>query len=181
MNVIDTRIPGVKIFEPDVFGDARGYFMETWRKQRYTTGMFVQDNVSFSQKNTLRGLHIQNPAQGKLVQVLLGSVFDVAVDVRIDSPYFGKWVGVELSAENHRQFWVPAGFAHGFCVTSETALFMYKCTEYYCPQQEICVAWNDPEIGIDWPIENPLLSNKDKAGRLLNSISKDELPRCVSY
>ena len=181
MNVLDTQIPDVKIITPDVFGDARGYFMETWQLDRYALGNFVQDNVSLSQKNTLRGLHIQSPAQGKLVQVLLGSVFDVAVDVRVNSPYFGKWVGVELSAENHRQLWVPAGFAHGFCVTSETALFMYKCTAYYCPQREICIAWDDPEIGIAWPIENPLLSNKDKAGRLLNSISKDELPRCVSY
>lgn len=181
MNVIDTQIPDVKIIEPKVFGDTRGYFLETWQKDRYDLGVFVQDNVSFSEKNTLRGLHIQSPAQGKLVQVLWGSVFDVAVDVRVDSSYFGKWVGVELSAENHRQLWVPRGFAHGFCVTSETAIFMYKCTEYYCPQQEVCIAWNDPEIGIDWPIEIPLISNKDKAGRFLNRISKEELSRCVSY
>ena len=142
---------------------------------------FVQDNISFSQRGILRGLHYQNPqGQGKLVYVLQGEVYDVAVDIRVGSPYFGSTVAVTLSAENKRQFYIPPGFAHGFCVTSETALFVYKCTEFYNPELEGCVRWDDPEIGLDWPIRDPVLSDKDKAAPLLNEISKDKLPQYSS-
>lgn len=168
MNIVQTSIPGVLIIEPKLFGDERGFFLETFQAQRYEEagiyGPFVQDNLSRSVKGTLRGLHFQEPrAQGKLVSVLAGSVYDVAVDVRRGSPTFGKWVGVELSAENRRQFWVPPGFAHGFCVTSESADFAYKCTELYAPQYDAGIAWNDPELAIPWPVTEPLLSKKDAA------------------
>lgn len=174
MNVITTSIADLLIFEPKIFGDARGFFMESFNQQTFEnlTGLknvtFVQDNHSRSSKNVLRGLHyqIQNP-QGKLVRVTSGSVFDVAVDLRKSSPTFGKWHGVELSGENHRQFWIPAGFAHGFLVLSETADFLYKTTDYYAPQFERCVRWNDAEIGIDWSVSEPLLSEKDKQGLTL--------------
>lgn len=174
MNVITTPIADLLIFEPKIFGDARGFFMESFNQQTFEnlTGLknvaFVQDNHSRSGQNVLRGLHyqIQQP-QGKLVRVTSGSVFDVAVDLRKSSPTFGKWHGVELSGENHRQFWVPAGFAHGFLVLSETADFLYKTTDYYAPQFERCVRWNDAEIGIDWGISEPLLSEKDKQGLAL--------------
>ncbi len=173
MNLITTPIPDLFIFEPKVFGDSRGFFLESFNQKTFQTltGLdvsFVQDNHSRSAKNVLRGLHyqIQNP-QGKLVRVVSGSVFDVAVDLRQSSPTFGKWHGVELSGENHRQFWVPAGFAHGFLVLSETADFLYKTTDYYAPQFERCVRWNDPEIGIDWGITEPLLSAKDAEGLAL--------------
>lgn len=166
MNVIPTELPGVLIVEPKVFGDDRGFFYESFQAQRYADagirGTFVQDNVSRSVKGTLRGLHFQEPnAQGKLVQVLAGAVYDVAVDVRKGSPTFGRWVGVELSADNKRQLWVPPGFAHGFCVTSESADFMYKCTDYYSPQSERSILWNDPDLAIPWPVSAPLLSSKD--------------------
>jgi dTDP-4-dehydrorhamnose 3,5-epimerase len=175
MRVLETKLPGAVIVEPDVFGDARGYFLETWNRKRYAAaGLdvdFVQDNLSFSQRGTLRGLHFQNPGtQGKLVSVLIGEVYDVAVDVRHGSPSFGQWIGVALSAENKRQFYVPPGFAHGFCVTSETALFAYKCTDFYNPETEGSVLWNDPELGIDWPIKEPLLSKKDAIAPRLSSI-----------
>ena len=168
MNVVTTDIPGVLIFEPRVFGDARGFFLETYSAARYAEagvpGPFVQDNLSRSVKGTLRGLHFQEPQpQGKLVQCLAGSVWDVAVDVRKGSPTFGKWVGVELSAENRRQLWVPEGFAHGFCVLSETADFFYKCTALYAPQNERSIAWDDPALGIPWPVKEPRLSPKDAA------------------
>jgi dTDP-4-dehydrorhamnose 3,5-epimerase len=170
MNLINTPIPDLLIFEPKIFGDARGFFLESFNQKTFQslTGLdvnFVQDNHSRSSKNVLRGLHyqIQNP-QGKLVRVVSGSVFDVAVDLRKSSPTFGKWHGVELSDENHRQFWVPAGFAHGFVVLSETADFLYKTTDYYAPQFERCLRWNDAEVGIDWGISNPLLSAKDEQG-----------------
>lgn len=174
MNVITTPIADLLIFEPKVFGDARGFFMESFNQQTFEnlTGLknikFVQDNHSRSSQNVLRGLHyqIQQP-QGKLVRVTSGSVLDVAVDLRKSSPTFGKWHGVELSGENHRQFWIPAGFAHGFLVLSETADFLYKTTDYYAPQFERCVFWNDAEIGIDWGISQPLLSEKDKQGLTL--------------
>lgn len=174
MNVITTPIADLLIFEPKVFGDARGFFMESFNQQTFEnlTGLknikFVQDNHSRSSQNVLRGLHyqIQQP-QGKLVRVTNGSVLDVAVDLRKSSPTFGKWHGVELSGENHRQFWIPAGFAHGFLVLSETADFLYKTTDYYAPQFERCVLWNDAEIGIDWGISQPLLSEKDKQGLTL--------------
>jgi dTDP-4-dehydrorhamnose 3,5-epimerase len=170
MKVIETSIPEVKIVEPAVFGDERGFFLESYnesamRKIGIDTH-FVQDNHSRSSRNVLRGLHYQiEQAQGKLVRVVAGSVFDVAVDVRRGSPTFGKWVGIELTAENKRMFWIPAGFAHGFVVLSETADFLYKATGYYAPQFERSILWNDLEIGIQWPhAGEPLLSAKDKAG-----------------
>lgn len=173
MNVINTPISDLLIFEPQIFGDARGFFLESFNQKTFNTltGLnvnFVQDNHSRSSKNVLRGLHyqIQQP-QGKLVRVVSGRVFDVAVDLRKKSPTFGKWHGVELSAENHRQFWIPAGFAHGFLVLSETADFLYKTTDYYAPTFERCVCWNDETIGIDWQISEPLLSEKDKQGLAL--------------
>ncbi len=180
MNVSRCEIAGLLIIEPQVFGDARGYFMETWNRQRYReaglASEFVQDNVSFSRRGILRGLHFQNPfGQGKLVYALHGEVFDVAVDLRQSSPTFGRWHGLTLSAENQRQFFIPPGFAHGFAVLSETAMFAYKCTELYAPQNEVTLAWNDPEIGIHWPIESPRLSVKDGRGLRLHEISKDRL------
>ena len=182
MKVIATEIPEVKIIEPKVFGDSRGFFMETWNQARYAElglpAAFVQDNMSFSQKGVLRGLHFQNPnSQGKLVYVLQGEVFDVAVDIRVGSPTFGKSVGVTLSSENKRQFYIPAGFAHGFCLTSDTALFAYKCTELYQPKLEYGVSWNDPDLGIKWPIDNPLLSEKDLIYPKLKDIELALLPR----
>jgi dTDP-4-dehydrorhamnose 3,5-epimerase len=172
MNVVKTEIPDLLILEPKVFGDARGFFMESFNARAFqdATGLdvnFVQDNHSRSGKGVLRGLHYQiEQAQGKLVRVVRGSVFDVAVDLRKASPTFGKWVGVELSEENHRQFWIPPGFAHGFLVTSESADFLYKTTDYYAPQFERSLAWNDPTVGVVWPLEGePLLSAKDVAGK----------------
>lgn len=183
MNVIDTRLPGVLIVEPRVFGDARGFFMETWNGRRYegcnigAEGGFVQDNLSFSQKGVLRGLHFQNPQpQGKLVSVLQGEVFDVAVDIRVGSPTFGEWAGVFLSEDNRRQLWVPPDFAHGFVVTSEAALFSYKCTDYYAPEHDGSVLWDDPEIGIDWPISDPTLSEKDRNAKPLREMPEGSLP-----
>lgn len=175
MNVIQTAIPEVLIIEPKVFGDARGFFYESFNGRAFDEAVgrhveFVQDNHSRSSKGVLRGLHyqIQQP-QGKLVRVARGAVFDVAVDVRKSSPTFGKWVGVELSEDNHRQLWVPPGFAHGFLVLSETAEFLYKTTDYYAPAHERCIAWDDPDVGIDWPLEEaginaPILSEKDRKG-----------------
>jgi dTDP-4-dehydrorhamnose 3,5-epimerase len=180
MNVITCEIPGLVIVEPNVFGDARGFFMEIWNRERYReAGLdwnFVQDNVSLSRRGTLRGLHFQNPAaQGKLVFVLQGEVFDVAVDIRRSSPMFGRWHGLHLSGENKRQFFIPPGFAHGFAVLSETALFAYKCTELYTSQNELTLAWNDPDIGIQWPLDNPQLSEKDERGLRLKDLPKDRL------
>jgi dTDP-4-dehydrorhamnose 3,5-epimerase len=182
MQVIQTILEGVVRFEPRVFGDARGYFLETWHKERYAeAGVardFVQDNLSRSQKGILRGLHLQHPhAQAKLVQVFEGEVFDVAVDVRVGSPTFGRWVGERLSGENKRQLYVPEGFAHGFCVLSDHALLGYKCTELYHPETELSIAWNDPTLGISWPIDKPTLSAKDQAGLLLADIPRERLPR----
>ena len=172
--VIQTAIPEVLILEPKVFGDSRGFFFESFNAKDFVdaTGMnlnFVQDNHSKSAKGVLRGLHYQlQQAQGKLVRVTQGKVFDVAVDIRRSSPTFGKWVGCELSDTNHRQFWVPAGFAHGFVVISESADFLYKTTDYYAPAHEKCIAWNDPSIGIQWPEGiTPLLSAKDQQGKSL--------------
>lgn len=177
MQVTNTRIDGVKIIQPKVFGDARGFFLETFEKKRYQEMLnidldFVQDNHSRSSKGVLRGLHFQkqNP-QGKLVRVVRGEVFDVVVDIRRESPTYGAWEGVLLSEENKTQFWVPPGLAHGFVVLSETADFEYKCTDYYNPAHEGCLLWNDPAIGIEWPIENPLLSEKDKIGKLLEDLA----------
>lgn len=172
MQVIDTAIPDVKIIEPKVFGDDRGFFFESFNQKRFEEAIgrqveFVQDNHSRSAKGVLRGLHYQihNP-QGKLVRVAVGEVFDVAVDSRRSSPTFGQWVGVTLSAENKRQLWIPEGFAHGFVVTSEVAEFLYKTTDYWHPEHERCIVWNDSRLGIDWPLaEMPALSGKDAAGR----------------
>ena len=180
MIIETTPLAGLLLVKPDVFGDERGFFQETWNLRRYTeAGLdrhFVQDNLSLSRKGILRGLHFQNPGpQGKLVYVLQGEVFDVAVDVRADSPTFGQWYGAILSAENHHQLFVPEGFAHGFCVTSETALFAYKCTDFYNPKAEFSLLWNDPDIGIEWPIKNPGLSEKDQNGQPLSEFSRDSL------
>jgi dTDP-4-dehydrorhamnose 3,5-epimerase len=180
MNVIPCDIPGLLLIEPKVFGDARGFFLETWNQRRYedagVSGRFVQDNISFSRRGILRGLHFQNPrAQGKLLQVLQGEVFDVAVDLRRSSAHFGRWHGVHLSAENKRQFYVPPGFAHGFAVLSETVLFHYKCTESYSPSDEVVLRWNDPAVGIEWPLQDPLLSDRDAKGLLLADIPVDRL------
>jgi dTDP-4-dehydrorhamnose 3,5-epimerase len=171
MNVIATAIPDVLILEPKVFGDARGFFFESYNRRafREATGIdaeFVQDNHSRSARGVLRGLHYQIlQPQGKLVRVVAGDVFDVAVDLRRASPNFGRWVGVTLSAGNKRMMWVPAGFAHGFLVTSEHAEFLYKTTDYYAPEHERCIAWNDPDLAIEWPLEGePALSAKDRAG-----------------
>jgi dTDP-4-dehydrorhamnose 3,5-epimerase len=169
--VSPTRIPDVLIIEPKVFGDSRGFFFESFNAKNFAsaTGLsvsFVQDNYSRSAKGVLRGLHYQvEQTQGKLVQVSQGAVFDVAVDIRKSSPTFGQWVGCELSDANHRQLWIPPGFAHGFMVLSESADFLYKTTDYYAPEHERCIAWNDPSIGIVWPSDiNPLLSAKDQQG-----------------
>ena len=174
MNITSTSIPDVLIIEPRVFADERGFFFESFNASAFSLGIgqnvnFVQDNHSRSQKNVLRGLHYQiKQAQGKLVRVVVGEVFDVAVDLRRNSPTFGQWVGEYLSAENKKQFWVPAGFAHGFVVLSIHAEFLYKTTDYYAPEYERCIAWDDPAINIKWPIDGqPELSNKDKQGELL--------------
>lgn len=176
MNVIVSSLEGVRIIEPKIFGDARGFFLETFEKKRYQEMLeidldFVQDNHSRSSKNVLRGLHFQtsNP-QGKLVRVVRGEVFDVAVDIRPDSPTFGQWEGVLLNEENKTQFWIPPGLAHGFVVLSDIADFEYKCTDYYNPANEACLLWNDPDIGISWPAESPLLSEKDKLGKTFEEL-----------
>ncbi|QGZ91763.1 dTDP-4-dehydrorhamnose 3,5-epimerase [Microcystis aeruginosa] len=177
MKVIPTEIPDVLIIEPQVYGDDRGFFLESFNQRdfREKTGVnttFVQDNHSMSLKNVLRGLHYQIPnPQGKLVRVVSGSVFDVAVDARQSSPTFGQWVGCVLSAENKRIFWVPEGFAHGFLVLSERAEFLYKTTNYYYPQYEKTILWNDADLGIDWPLDTPpILSPKDQAGQPFKSV-----------
>lgn len=181
MNVIQTRIKEVVIVEPKVFGDRRGYFLETYQQQRYAAAGidadFVQDNISFSQGGILRGLHFQHPqGQAKLVQVLEGEIYDVAVDVRRGSPTFGQWVGVTLSSTEPRQLYIPKGFAHGFCVLSPTALFSYKCGDYYAPSSENGVCWNDPDLGIEWPVQHPVLSDKDQAYSRLKAIPPERLP-----
>ncbi|MBL8301671.1 MAG: dTDP-4-dehydrorhamnose 3,5-epimerase [Ideonella sp.] len=179
MQVTETAIEGVLIFEPKVFGDERGFFMESYSQKVFEQAVgrpvtFVQDNHSRSAKGVLRGLHFQRAphAQGKLVRVSAGSVFDVAVDIRPGSATFGRWVGVELSAANHRQLWIPAGLAHGFLVTSDSADFLYKTTDYYAPQSEGALRWNDPEVAIDWPLAGatPTLSAKDADAPLLASL-----------
>ncbi|MDB4470700.1 dTDP-4-dehydrorhamnose 3,5-epimerase [Deltaproteobacteria bacterium] len=168
MDIIKTEIPDLLIIEPKVFGDERGFFLESFNQQQWEelTGLqttFVQDNHSLSQKGVLRGLHYQiKQPQGKLVRCVAGEVFDVAVDIRRSSTTFGKWVGVHLSAVNKRQFWVPEGFAHGFLVLSESTEFLYKTTDYYAPEHERCIRWDDPTLGIDWPSDlEPVLSDKD--------------------
>jgi dTDP-4-dehydrorhamnose 3,5-epimerase len=180
MKVLTCDIPGLLIVEPLVHGDARGFFLESWNRRRYAAaGLdvdFVQDNVSFSRRGILRGLHFQNPnPQGKLLQVLEGEVFDVAVDIRRSSPTFGKWHGLVLSSQNKRQFYIPPGFAHGFLVLSETALFQYKCTAFYSPHDDRALRWDDPEIGIDWPLKEPLLSHRDGGAARLRDLPPELL------
>ena len=181
MKVTQTAIPSVIIFEPGGFADGRGQFLETWSRQRYKDAgidaEFVQDNISYSSKGALRGLHFQHPnGQGKLVQAVEGEVFDVAVDIRIGSPTFGKSVSVILSKENHKQMYIPPGFAHGFCVLSDTAIFSYKCTEYYDQSSEGGVLWSDADLAIDWPVSDPMLSDKDQKYTNLKDIDKSLLP-----
>lgn len=181
MKINELEIPGLLLIEPKVFGDERGYFLETWNRERYAEAgfqrEFVQDNLSSSRRGVLRGLHYQWPhPQGKLVSVVEGEVFDVAVDIRVGSPTFGQWKAVLLTGRDKQQFFVPEGFAHGFVVVSDLAVFTYKCTAPYRPQFESSIAWNDPDIAIDWPTTSPLLSPKDLAGIQLRDISKDKLP-----
>lgn len=175
-------IPEVKIIEPDVFSDARGYFLETYQDRKYQDfGLperFVQDNLSFSEKGILRGLHYQiHHAQAKLVSVIEGEIFDVAVDIRNGSPTFGEWVGVLLSSEKHNQLFIPEGFAHGFLVKSTTAYVSYKCSDFYDPSSERGLIWNDPNVGITWGIDNPILSKKDKLYPILDKIANKDLPQ----
>ncbi len=182
MKVSQTLLTEVLLFEPKVFGDERGYFFESFSKQRYAeAGIlpdFVQDNISFSRKGVLRGLHFQHPrSQGKLIQVLSGKVADVAVDIRVGSPTFGKWAIEVLSEENHRQLYIPPGFAHGFCVMSDTAVFSYKCTDYYDASAEGGIIWNDTALNIDWPITEPVLSPKDMCYPALKDIPVEKLPK----
>ncbi len=180
MRLLRTDLPGVLIVEPDVHHDARGFFLETWHRERYSeagiTGIFVQHNHSYSTRHTLRGLHAQRlHPQGKLVRAIEGEMFDVAVDIRRGSPTFGRWAGVILSGENFRQLWIPPGFAHGFCVLSESLHVDYKCTDFYDKGDELAIAWNDPGIGIEWPVSSPVLSGRDAgAPRLCDQI--DALP-----
>jgi dTDP-4-dehydrorhamnose 3,5-epimerase len=172
LKITETALPGVLVLEPRVFADDRGFFFETYRNDRYAEAgidaEFVQDNYSRSIRGTLRGLHFQEPKpQGKLVQAVRGEIYDVIVDVRRGSPTFGKWIVVELSGETPKQIWIPPGFAHGFCVTSESADFHYKCTAYYAPEAERTIRWDDPALGIRWPVDKPLLSKKDTVAPLL--------------
>ena len=179
MNISTCDIPGLVIIEPKVFGDIRGYFFESWNSQRYDAiiqARFVQDNISFSRKGIVRGLHFQNPnAQGKLIQVLQGEVYDVAVDLRRSSPTFQKWHALLMSSENKKQFYIPPGFAHGFAVTSETALFHYKCTEFFSPKDEMALKWDDPDLNIPWPVESPTISERDAKGLRLRDIPENRL------
>ena len=182
MNVSNTSLPGVVLIEPRVFADTRGFFLETWQQARYEEqGLpirFVQDNLSSSVRGTLRGLHFQHPqGQGKLVYAVHGEIFDVAIDIRVGSPTFGRTCEFVLSSENKRQVYIPEGFAHGFCVTSERAVVMYKCTDFYAPHAENGVLWNDPDLAIRWPVQTPILSDKDRAYLLLRNIPQDRLPR----
>lgn len=181
MKVTHSKLAGAMVFEPKVFGDERGFFMETWNYQRYREAgldvKFVQSNLSKSSKGVLRGLHFQNPhPQGKLVQILTGEVFDVAVDIRRGSPTFGQWHGEILTGDNHKQFYIPEGFAHGFCVLSDTAIFSYMCTNVYHAAADASLMWNDPQIDIKWPIDAPLLSEKDKTAPTLAIIDPERLP-----
>lgn len=181
MNVHKAELDGVVVIEPDVFNDQRGYFFETYNQNRYQEigikSNFVQDNLSFSKKGTLRGLHYQHPHdQAKLVQVIQGEVFDVVVDIRRESPTFGKWIGQYLSDENKKQIFVPEGFAHGFCVLSDTALFHYKCSDFYAPGCEGGILWSDPDVAVDWPLDSPIVSEKDAKLPCLKDIVEDLLP-----
>ncbi|CVF49271.1 dTDP-4-dehydrorhamnose 3%2C5-epimerase [Serratia marcescens] len=176
MKVIDTKIAGVKVIEPKIFGDQRGFFFETFQKQRYQELLdiehdFVQGNYSRSTRGVLRGLHFQTSRpQGKLVYTLRGEVYDVVVDIRPNSPSFKQWLGINLSEGNKKQLWIPPGLAHGFLVLSDEVDFAYKCTDYYDPKNEHCLSWNDPELAIEWPIEHPQLSEKDLKGKLFSEL-----------
>jgi dTDP-4-dehydrorhamnose 3,5-epimerase len=182
LDVVETELSGVLVIEPKVHRDSRGYFLETWREEVYAAAglpaRFVQDNLSYSIKGVLRGLHYQHPSgQGKLIAVLQGSAFDVAVDIRLGSPTFGQWVGVMLSEENRRQIYIPPGFAHGFVVIGEGALVSYKCTTAYDAASEGSIHWNDPDLGIAWPLDAPILSPKDQAAPRLSAVATHRLPR----
>jgi dTDP-4-dehydrorhamnose 3,5-epimerase len=181
LDVQETNLPGVLVATPRVFGDERGFFLQTFQLRQYEQlgirGPFVQDNHSRSSRGVLRGLHYQlRHPQGKLISVIRGEILDVAVDIRRGSPSFGEWTGVRLSEQNHRQIFVPPGFAHGFCVLSETADIVYKCTEYYTPGDEYGVLWSDPALQVEWDVENPILSEKDRLARPLDQIPPEELP-----
>jgi dTDP-4-dehydrorhamnose 3,5-epimerase len=181
VSFVPTPIPGVILIEPQVHGDERGFFLETWHATRYREAgiaeSFVQDNHSYSRRGILRGLHAQSPhPQGKLVRVIEGEIFDVAADVRLGSPSYGQWVGFALSAKNFRQLYVPPGLLHGFCVTSEVAQVEYKCTEFYFPEAEFSLAWDDPELAIDWPIRDPILSDKDRSAPRLCDVQHRLVP-----
>jgi dTDP-4-dehydrorhamnose 3,5-epimerase len=181
MNVIETELPGLLILEPRIFRDARGHFLETWNRERHgDVGVprdFVQDNLSVSARGVLRGLHYQHPSgQGKLVTVLRGEVYDVAVDVRVGSPTFGRWVGLTLAGDDHRQLYIPPGFAHGFVVTGDSAIFSYKCTDFYRPEHEASLAWDDPDLAIAWPVAAPLLAAKDRDAPRLRDVPAGRLP-----
>jgi dTDP-4-dehydrorhamnose 3,5-epimerase len=181
MEVTETELPGVLVIEPRIFRDERGSFLECWREERYAgIGLpkrFAQDNAAVSRQRVLRGLHYQEPdPQGKLAMVLHGAVFDVAVDIRRDSPSFGRWIGTVLSAENARQLWIPEGFAHGYVALSDAAVFAYKCTRPYNPRNERAIRYDDPGIGIEWPIIDPLVSDKDAAAPLLDQVAREALP-----
>jgi len=184
MKIVDTSLPGVKIVEPDVFADKRGFFFESYHKKKFAdlgiTCGFVQDNHSKSSKGILRGFHYQlKHPQAKLCRVVSGEVMDVAVDIRLGSPSFGKWVSDTLSAENKRQLFIPRGFAHGFLVLSETAEVVYKCDEFYHKEDEYGIAWNDPDVGIEWEVEKPFLSDKDMKNPFLSKIPPENLPRYI--
>jgi len=181
LNVLSTGLPGVLLIEPRVYGDERGFFVETYRRERYAAAgigiEFVQDNLSSSRVGVLRGLHFQHPkGQAKLIQVIQGEIYDVVVDVRSGSPTIGRWYGVALSSANKRQLFVPAGFAHGFCTTSDSAIVSYKASEVYAPDCETAVQWDDPDLGISWPIENPTVSDRDLLAVRLRDVPADRLP-----
>ncbi len=182
MNISHTDLPGVLLIQPDVFSDERGFFMESYNLRKYVElgdgTTFVQDNLSSSQRGTLRGLHYQHPqGQGKLVWVVRGAVFDVVVDIRLNSPTFGRCFSYELTEENKMQLWVPPGFAHGFCVVSDQAMFAYKCTDFYNPDAEHTILWNDPDLAINWPVSTPTISPKDQAGIRLSELKPEDLPK----
>jgi dTDP-4-dehydrorhamnose 3,5-epimerase len=185
VKVIETSLPGVLVIEPRVFRDERGFFLESWHAERYAEAgisrRFVQDNVSYSERKVLRGLHFQNPMpQAKLVSVLQGEIFDVAVDLRVGSPTFGRWVGERLCAESMRQLYIPEGFAHGFVVIGEGAVVSYKCTAYYSPEHDRSLRWDDPEIGIAWPVAEPIVSEKDASAPGLGEVGETALFRTAS-
>ena len=182
MKVTPLELPEILLVDLRIFGDARGWFAETWQAERYAASgipdRFVQDNAAYSQRGVLRGLHAQHPhGQGKLIQVLRGEIYDVAVDIRRGSPTFGRWVGLRLNGETPQQVWIPPGFAHGYCVLSDEALFTYKCSDFYHPETQFSVRWDDPAIGVDWPLQDaPILADKDRDAPALADIAPERLP-----